>query len=286
MKFLIVENRENETLDLCRKSLVKSNLDFVILKETESSGFDAFSKNYIHLSTNSKDFELICFRRYFILLDYIEKNKIGEFVLMDSDIIVFDGIGDYIKQASTQGGFVGSYVSGQSEKYKRISPHISIWTADSLRSFVEYISGAYSSNSIIDELNSVYGDVIKRGELGGVSDMTLLFLWARKKSYFGSTSKILNGMTFDHNITVKDNYRVDEFCGLFGIKRIRFYQNLAWGRLKTGERIQFVGLHFQGKAKKLMPFVESKFLFSAGFFLLGLIKKTRKNIILFRSLFK
>lgn len=275
MKYIIVENRKNSTLASCVASLERQSIDYAVIDSVASVGFDDFSNCYRHFSTNPESFELICFRRYFLLREYIEKNKIKKFVLLDSDIVVFDGLSDYVGKISSQGDFVGSYVDGQSEVYKRISPHFSIWTDAALNNFVEYLLGAYKKQDVLEELDQIYKKVISSGELGGVSDMTLIYLWATKNSYLGSTAKEIDGLVGDHNITVPDNFFVREYKSFFGVKLIRFGKGRAWGIKRSGQRVGFVLLHFQGKAKKMMPFCSFPLLFYFGIFSLGLLKRIR-----------
>jgi len=56
-----------------------------------------FSNVYKHLSTNDYNFELMCFNRWFILLNYMKAKNINMCFHIDSDVLLFSDVEkDYI----------------------------------------------------------------------------------------------------------------------------------------------------------------------------------------------
>jgi len=56
-----------------------------------------FTKNYNHYSTNSYDYELFCFLRWFIIKDYINSldEEYDRIYIFDNDTLIFDNLDNY-----------------------------------------------------------------------------------------------------------------------------------------------------------------------------------------------
>jgi len=92
-----------------------------------------------------------------------------------------------------------------------------------------------------------------RGIRGGVSDMTLLYLWARASGNADPINRVLDGKVIDHNINSPHNHLAHEFRYLGGAKRIAYADGRPWLTRTAGGRTNVVALHFQGSAKMAMP---------------------------------
>ncbi len=69
---------------------------------------DAFEKIYRHLSFNSRDFELFCFQRWFVLADYIRQHRPDRIVHLDSDVLVYQDLdADFPRFAACDLALVG-----------------------------------------------------------------------------------------------------------------------------------------------------------------------------------
>lgn len=254
MKFIVVENRDNETFRLCSKSAELANVSLDVISEVEAGAeFDCFSNKYVHYSTNSRSFELICFRRYFLLKNYLLKNpSLKEFILIDSDVLLFPGVESHVAKM-IKADILASWVSGQSDIFKMVSPHLSYWSRDSILEFVDFLIDFYSEEKNRVCLENCYSYFINQGLRGGVTDMTLLFFFIMKKKLGGeSMSRIVDEATIDHNISVADNYELNEFKSLLGFKLLVIGGDGVYGFRRGGGRVRFYALHFQGKAKVLM----------------------------------
>lgn len=284
MKYLVVENRKNETISCCLKSAESIGVKILVLDSVDGGErFDDFCRGYIHMSSNSADFEKICFRRYFVINEYLRLNEdVKDFFLLDSDVLLFPKFIEYSKELSTLGRFSGSYVCGQSEHYSRISPHASYWLRSELFDFIDFLMKMYRDNEVLSQVRSVYSKVVQAGKLGGVSDMTAIYLWQKNLDRgFTSSSEVRGGVCLDHNISVRDNFFVSEYKGIGGAKYLGFdIHHNPYAYTVSGEKVYFGLIHFQGRAKVFMKnVVAGQFLrFKIGISLLGFVKQIRRYI--------
>jgi hypothetical protein len=254
IKFLVVENRDNKFTNVCYSSLKNTELDFAVLTSTNSTAeFNDFCNRYIHLSPNSKEFEIICFRRYFILKKYLDENKdVDRFILLDSDVIVYKGVLNHVSEISKGQGFMGS-VDYNFDMDKQVSPHFSYWTRECLSNFVEYLLNAYKKEDIKSKLIEIQKNFAMRGRYGGVSDMTLLYMWSRENKLIKNINSIASGGVVDHNIGCGCDGDHVKFKKIWGVKQVHFSKGCAYVKIeKNNELIPCYAIHFQGKAKILM----------------------------------
>ncbi|WP_295178309.1 hypothetical protein ACLUPT_16955 [Variovorax sp. SCN45] len=257
LPFIVVEDRQNQTLALCRRSAAIAREDLVVLSDTDAGpAYERFRHAYVHLSSNPPEFERICFRRYFLLAQYLSAHpECRDFVLIDSDVLLFEGIGEHVRRLVGKADFSGSYIS-PSDGWNpcQISPHVSFWTANGLRRFVAFVLDTYTTPSGRRKLREIAARFAARGIRGGVSDMTLLYLWARASGNADPINRVLDGKVIDHNINSPHNHLSHEFRYLGGAKRIAYTDGRPWLTPAAGGRTNVVALHFQGTAKMAMPY--------------------------------
>lgn len=250
MKFFVVENRETDVLALCRASADQAGVRLETVANVESKRFDEFKSRYVHRSTNSKDFELICFRRYFLLREHLENLGSTEaFVLLDSDVLVFKGIAEHIKKIAGGDCFVGSFISHSHCADSQISPHVSYWTMEGLIEFTDYLSGAYRDPDISKRMETIWEGFRRAGIRGGISDMTLLYLWREGKPLRAINAGV-DGCAIDHNISLGANHLANEYVTSCGAKKVVFTAaGPFFCRRADGALVRVLAMHFQGKAK-------------------------------------
>jgi len=255
--FIVVEDRQNKTLALCRESGVLAGEQLLVLSRTDAGpAYERFCTSYVHLSSNSAEFEKICFRRYFLLAEFLDQNpNVHEFVLIDSDVLLFRGAGAHIARLVGSADFSGS-IEQPTIAWNpcQISPHVSFWTANGLRSFVAYVLDNYAAPAGRDKLRKIAARFAARGVRGGVSDMTLLYLWAHTTGNGAPINRVLDGTVIDHNINRMQNLLPREFKLRGGAKRIVYNDGNAWLTTEAGKMTRVVALHFQGRAKMVMPY--------------------------------
>jgi len=258
LPFIVVEDRQNKTLAACRESAARAGEPLFVLAETDAGpAYERFCRSYVHLSSNTPEFEKICFRRYFLLAQFLESNPaVGAFVLIDSDVLLFDGVGGHVARLVGKSDFSGSSMqSSDGWNPCQISPHVSYWTANGLRRFVAYVLDSYATPSGRRKLREIAARFAARGVRGGVSDMTLLYLWARATGNDAPINRVHEGMVIDHNINGTHNHQLREFKVLGGAKRITFGEGKAWlSNTADSGLTRVVALHFQGSAKMAMPY--------------------------------
>lgn len=272
----IVHNGKQDYLNVCVRSSRKygnytilignagdaaNNSDEFYPDAISSAEFEVFRRNYRHMSSNSIDFELLCFRRYFLLLTVAKKKRLNHFWLIDSDVLLLEDLNEFTETFLLRNKYRASLSSQKKPKespgayFIAASPHISFWTTGALEDFSNFCLTVYTTHN--DVLNLKYQYHLQNGIPGGICDMTILDLWARGyDGVFNNATAHLNGFSFyDHNINTSNNYDEDGIQMIKGLNVKRVYNNRIWCYvwspiLKTRFRVGC--LHFQGNAKVLM----------------------------------
>jgi len=253
--FIVVEDRQNKSLLLCRESAARAEEPLVVLAGTDAGpDYERLCRSYVHLSSNPPEFEKICFRRYFLLAEHLRHHPdCREFVLIDSDVLLFRGIGAHIRRVVGKADFSGSYMQPRDGWDPcQISPHVSYWTAEGLQRFVAFVLNTYATPSGRRKLRAIAARFAARGGRGGVSDMTLLHLWAQASGNAEPINRVFGGRVIDHNINGGHNLNADEFEVRGGAKRIVHVDGQPCVVTPRGEMVNVLALHFQGSAKLAM----------------------------------
>lgn len=223
---------------------------------------EEFAKIYQHMSYNKYEYELFCFQRWLILLEYIEKNNIDLFWHIDSDVLCYCDFSLYYDQNLNKEDFC----------YVGSCGHVFIWSKKWLSAFKDFLFLSYKQNitllnqyftwekiSIITRNNgSVYED-----KTNCVTDMTLFYLFIKSIQENGSDIRcsdigIVNKwIVFDNCIHMKEGFQY-----WFWLKKIKkdkqwFYWYIK-NKNKNKQKIYFKALHFQWKYKKLMSFFSNE----------------------------
>lgn len=272
----VVHNGNQDYLSACLKSSrMNGNYTILIGNDERAAGnahefysdaiecpeYKMFEENYQHMSSNSAIFELLCFKRYFLLLTVARIKKIEYFWMIDSDVLLLESLDNFTVNYLLKNKYKAS-LSGQKntnqypEEYSiGVSPHISFWTIEALENFVNFCLVAYSDKK--DILCLKYRYHVRYKLPGGICDMTILDLWKRDyRGVFNNATAHLLGFSFyDHNINVSCNYDMDciPMLRVLGIKKVG-RDGLSCNVWSPSLNIKFtVGcLHFQGGAKKFM----------------------------------
>lgn len=255
LTFIVVEDRQNKTLALCRESAARAQEVLQVLASTEGGAdYERLCSRYIHLSSNTAAFEKICLRRYFLLAEFLKATPAcRDFVLIDSDVLLFRGIGAHIRRLVGHADFSGSFIHPfEGWDPCQISPHVSYWSADGLAQFVAFVLELYDSASGHAQLRGIAEQFARRGVRGGISDMTLLHLWAHASGNTQPINRIFGGRVIDHNLNISHNLMAHEFSMRGGAKRIRHADGQPCFVTPAGRTVQALAMHFQGSAKLAM----------------------------------
>ena len=241
-------------------SSCKRIVQYYPLKQFATSRMlEQFNSLYFHLSSNSEEFEITCFERWFQILELMELHNIEYIVHIDSDNLIYQNL---MKSVESNIGLYNAGYNIAIQDYNDFiwsaSAHISFWKYSQLQDFCSFILQQYKSGK--DELMKKWHWHKNNNSPGGINDMTLLYLYYLKnKDVIANLLSPANeGMCSDQNINnahnlTKHEYRMRKANGSIWIKDIRFSNRIPYcfNEHKKKE-IEFVNLHFQGQAKYLI----------------------------------
>lgn len=217
-------------------------------KEYLEEEYFEFEKTYKHMSSNSKEFELGCFARYYLAYSFAQKNNLETFMFLDSDLMVYKNF----SELNWEGFDAALSIQYSQEPYIwTVSVHCSYWTIKTMRSFLDFLMKAYENN--IDDLNKKWEYHLKNNIPGGICDMTLVYLWYKSHSelHFYNTTQISKGTVFDHFLHQTEGYKNGEFRvnNFLEMKKLKFVDGIPYTMHNDGDWIQTYTIHAQGKRK-------------------------------------
>lgn len=204
----------------------------------------SFARVYQHFSTHPESFELICFQRWFALDEFMTRHRIERCVYLDSDVLLY------------------ADVTSEMDKFRQFDFTL-CWNTigcvffvnrrEGLDQLCRFITDTYATKNsyTYDRMVAHYATRLKHDLPGGVCDMTALQLYSEQ--YFGSVgeaSYVIDGSVYDPNINVPHpGFEMEN-----DVKKVSWENGVPYGTyVRTGERVRFNSLHFNGSAKKLMP---------------------------------
>lgn len=218
---------------------------------------EAVEASYQHYSTNRRAFEVVCFKRWFLLDAFMKREGLRDALVLDSDVML------YASEAEVRGLWLDGQTLGVDRpvaqaNYRWItSAGVSYWTAESLESFCDFILRAYTEPALQGQYREKWEYHLQHGLVGGICDMTALHLFVEglDPASVVNFSDVMDGVTCDQNFTTSENLWPDEYRMDGSVKE------MAWdeqGRpqgynLRLDQWVRFQALHFAGKSKALMP---------------------------------
>lgn len=228
--------------------------NFISSDEVDLPRFDRFRRQYKHLSSNPYNFELQCFKRFYLLEQCAKTMGANEFWMIDSDVLLIENLSE-TQAILLKNGYVAALSTEvQKSRFTMAScPHISFWTLSALSDFVDFLDHMYEKYAEI--LESKYKHQQENQLQGGVCDMTALFLWSKTKNIFNTSRAYLDGFPFDHQINQSTNFDDDEFdfIPMVNLKKVVLRNDINYvysKKLKSYVRVAC--LHFQGGSKVSM----------------------------------
>jgi len=214
-----------------------------------AQGGELFEAHYVHMCTNPREFEVYHMRRHFMLRQFMEAQGLEKMFLCDSDVMVYC---DIAEAESTLGDYdVACSFSEEQWPYRwSASPHVSYWSRGTCAEFCDYMWRTYTTPRMFAHLKEKWDWHQRTGTMGGVCDMTLLWLFAQDRKAI-NLAQVRDGATFDKNMNTSENWALDEYRMKDGFKEIAWRHNQPYGfNLKRGEWIRFNTLHFQGGERR------------------------------------
>ena len=215
-------------------------------------------KSYVHCNTSNPRIELFCIKRWFVLLDFMEKNNLKEVCASDSDVILYQNLEEDRK-------FWGKY---DYVLAKERSAGFSFFTnIKVLKAYVDFVNGFYDLEFYHEE----YEDI---------KSITDMFFWEELKNVncgkgfsLGDISTITNHKVYCIGVLNEQNSMIMNN----GMKRIFFLEGKPYVTIqkyskdvdkaicKNGVRSYFLELksiHCQAGTKFYMKyFLEGKYGF-------------------------
>ena len=220
----------------------------------DDSRWNEFLKYFENYSFYDDVFVKQIFKRLFVIENFIEKNKIERFALLDSDILI------YINFSKTP--YVFEYDAGcltveqQYEDYRWLTNiGISFFSKEALADFVSFCIDEYKNHK--DELLLKWHWQQETKTPGGIGEMPLAYLWQLKTHL-----KVLNLAKPYENYGIYENaanssgnyvgkeYKFNKFLR---IKKVKFIDSHPYFiNANTGKPQKVDGMHFSTVTKKFM----------------------------------
>jgi hypothetical protein len=264
-------NQQPNYLKFALKSAANFNKNVVLLGDNSNKGFwenhwsvtsiesekyQAFQKYYVQMSYYPKTYEDSFWKRMFMLEEWMKKNDTKQAFLLDSDVMTFSNYSIELAPILFD-NYIASLMTCENQDNFRwaSSCHFSYWTLEGITDFTTFSIEAYSNQEIRKQLEAKWQWHNDNNQAGGVSEMTLLYLWSKDNPRVANSSKVANDMTIDHSINTSTNYSDNEYQMQLGIKKIIFKNGIPYGFNKVlNKEIRFSCIHCQGTAKILMRF--------------------------------
>jgi hypothetical protein len=239
----------------CSKS---DRIETEFLQQLRDSNYiSRFVDNYMHMSTNSSEFELFCWLRWFYLLDYMHRNSIKSAIHLDSDVLLFSSLSEIESAYGDVMNDCGYIIPDQSFDTLEwsASAHISYWTAERLAEFCEFAIESFCDRRYLRLYEEKWHWHQQHHVAGGICDMTTFYLfWLERGSSICNLGRQHDRHVFDNNMNLAKNYLPNEFETDRGIKKVDFVDGkpmLTASRDRQLVRVH--GCHFQGAAKQYIP---------------------------------
>jgi hypothetical protein len=208
-----------------------------------SAGATAFERSYRHLSTNSHRAELLCFQRWYVLLDFLKRSGISSCLYLDSDVLLYEDVtADRVAYAEYDLSLVRQFVP--------CTMYIS--GVEVLEEFCQFVTDIYTGRRQYewDFFVASYALRRKNNMPGGASDMTAFHLFHQE--HFGRVGElglIVDDAAYDISISTAD----PGMEMIDGVKRLHWKDGRPFAtHSRTGREIRMKTLHCQGWSKDRM----------------------------------
>jgi len=206
-------------------------------------GAKDFSKIYRHFNITAYRYEIFCFQRWFILLEFLAAKELEKCLYVDSDTMLYVDVTEEQKKFSQFDFTLSHKTSGCTFFLNRI---------DALSDFCQFIMDIYTKKEryYFDRMIAQYATFKKNGMAGGACDMTVFDLYSYDHfGEIGEVAQIIDGSVYDPSINVPHpGFETEN-----GIKKIIWKDGCPYGiQLRTAREIKFNSLQFQGDSKRLM----------------------------------
>ena len=222
----------------------KYNIEHYYFDEFNTSNF---RKYYKHNKPNTNyEFELMCYERWFVLLEVMKKYKINRCLYLDSDILYYWNIDDEFNR------IVKYWVYELA--YPNFSWHTAyVFSQHALTDFCEFMMKCYTDKEM-------YKNLLNRPLIyqTWISDMSMfqLYKYNYSENVFDLTKDYWDHIVYDWFINISEWYKTIFWKKLFLVKRDKVYF-----LSQSNKKIETKTLHFQMHMKTFMELVYSRRIF-------------------------
>jgi hypothetical protein len=179
----------------------------------------------------------------------MKSKQVAQSWMLDSDVVVVD----FLPEMKTFPSGTCCALSFDRDGHPldhHASAHCSFWTFDALESFCAFVTDIYLTRA--QDLRALYRDRQAKGNRSAISDMTLLYLWARDRADVIDLHDWTAGGLIDHNMRALEQPRGVTLKGRAGNKALTVRPDGVFCETAGGELLRLRALHFQGRAKILI----------------------------------
>lgn len=203
-----------------------------------NTSYPNFESVYKHMSFRESEFEILCFKRFFAMLEHAKENNIDRFCYCDSDAVFIEKL-DFSSILGEE--MCVACKPGDQPKFEDVvCAHFSIWSVDGIQDFCDFMLEVYSNK--IDLLLPKWEWHKKRYRAGGICDMTLLYHWYKSQKNMLD----LGDKAFDHMVSLPHGSKRNQFVIENGLKVIEKIDNKLMAKTRDGGYLQMCGIHCQG----------------------------------------
>ncbi|MEN9215407.1 MAG: hypothetical protein Q6J44_07475 [Gloeomargarita sp. DG02_4_bins_56] len=213
-----------------------------------------FQKSYVKLSDYPDYYENAILFRLFVMDYWLKVSGEPAAFLIDSDVITFANYSQEVYPLIA-GQYRAGFMTPQNPGNRLwiSSPHFSYWTAAAAAELTAFCIQAYREPQWLDLLKHTYQEMAAQGIGGGICDMTLIHAWSQNREDVANFAQVMNGATFDHGISLPENYLVDEYERQFGLKKFVFRAGIPYCyNYSLKQYVRFWGIHCLGGNKWLI----------------------------------
>ncbi len=227
-----------------------------------------FLEVFVNWSPYPKAWAEGIFKRFFLILEYLERYGYEDCVLIDSDVLIYFDASKYEPFLHCKTALevplnqdIDVLWKGNGYKWKACAG-VAYFTKQGLIEFTDYCIDIYKNHR---EILLEKWDIHEKYKIyGGINEMTVLYLWCRQLP----EGEFLNLLKEDENHAVVDNfigiptgYLDDqyEYDKVFNLKKMHWEDGRAYCyTAKEHEKHYFLGLHFGDVTKIFMQGVCEK----------------------------
>lgn len=213
------------------------------------------------------------FKRFYLILEYLEREGYDDCVIIDSDVMIYFDVSTYepfshckVAAESPQNQNMSGLWKDNGLVWKACAG-VSYFTQQGLIEFTDYCIDIYRNHR--DILMKKW-DVHQKYQIyGGICEMSLLYLWVKSLP----EGEFLNLLIEDANGNVVDDFiggprgyydNQYEFLNNLGVKKLYWENNKPYCYTVDGHRKNgFLGLHFGDITKLFMEGIYTKHTYTA-----------------------